>query len=82
MPNIQENTQNNNNQSLGRSLLTVRQFSIKYPAFPEGGLRYLIFNQNHNGFGKCIRRVGKKVLIDETAFFAWVDSNNHVGGTL
>lgn len=81
MLNIQENAQNNS-QSTGRSLLTVRQFSIKYPAFPEGGLRYLIFNQNHNGFDKCIRRVGKKVLIDETAFFAWVDSNNHVAGTL
>tara|TARA_B100001750_G_C15433593_1_gene559636 strand:- start:578 stop:772 length:195 start_codon:yes stop_codon:yes gene_type:complete len=56
-----------------RTLLTVRQFSQKHPAFPEGGLRFLIFNAEKNGFSACIRRMGRKVLIDEEAFFDWID---------
>ena len=39
---------------------------------PEGGLRYLIFNERLDGFHKCVRRVGRRVLIDEEAFFEWV----------
>ena len=31
-------------KSLPSRLLTVRQFATSHPAFPEGGLRYLIFN--------------------------------------
>ena len=39
---------------------------------PKGGLRHLIFNAKRNGFDAVVRRVGRRVLIDETAFFAWV----------
>jgi len=53
---------------------TVRQLSQKHPAFPEGGLRWLIFNEHQNGFFKCVRRVGRKVLIEENAFLDWLDS--------
>ncbi len=42
---------------------------------PIGGLRHLVFFENTNGFHKVVRRVGRRVLIDEAAFFAWVDSN-------
>ena len=38
------------------------------------GLRYLVFNANSNGFASCIKRIGKRILIDEAAYFAWVDS--------
>ena len=54
--------------------LTVRQLSLKYPAFSEGGLRWFIFNEHQNGFAKCIRRVGRKVLISEIDFLNWIDS--------
>ena len=40
---------------------------------PIGGLRHLIFNSESNGFGSVVRRVGRRVLIDEAAFFVWVD---------
>ena len=43
---------------------------------PLGGLRHLIFFAASNGFHKVIRRVGRRVLIDETAFFQWVDERN------
>jgi len=59
-----------------RNLLTVRQFSQKHPAFPESGLRYTIFHESQNGFAKCIRRIGRKVLLDEQAVFHWIDEQN------
>jgi hypothetical protein len=42
---------------------------------PEGGLRHLVFHAERNGFDAVVRRVGKRVLIDEAAFFAYVDKN-------
>ncbi len=48
----------------------------KYHPWPSnGGLRNLIFNKEKNGFAKVVKKVGKRVLIDEAAFFAWVDNN-------
>jgi hypothetical protein len=43
---------------------------------PQGGLRHLVFNAASNGFDRVIRRCGRRVLIDEGAFFAWVEKQN------
>lgn len=59
-----------------RTLLTVRQFSAKHPAFTEGSLRFNIFHADKNGFQACIRRIGRKILLDESEFFRWIDSQN------
>ncbi len=41
--------------------------------FPSvSSLRWLIFNGEKSGFDRVIRRVGRRVLIDEAAFFDWV----------
>lgn len=40
---------------------------------PIGGLRHLIFHAKTNGFDAVVRRVGRRVLIDEDAFFSWVE---------
>ena len=56
------------------ALLTVKQFSEKYPAFSEASLRWFIFNEEQNGFKHAVVRLGRRVLIDETRFFSWVDS--------
>jgi hypothetical protein len=46
----------------------------KHHEWPRlGGLRSLIFNKHKNGFDKVIKKVGKRVLIDERAFFSWVE---------
>jgi hypothetical protein len=60
------------------TLSTVNQFTAKQPAFTLGGLRSLIFNEHTNGLAKsgAIVRIGRKVLIDESKFFAWVESQN------
>lgn len=47
----------------------------KYHPWPSiGGLRHLVFFAKENGFEKVIRRCGRRILIDENAFFQWIDS--------
>lgn len=60
------------------TLNTVKQHASKHPAFTEAALRMLIFNEQQNGLAKsgAIVRVGRKVLIDEAKFFAWIESQN------
>jgi hypothetical protein len=67
-----------------RTLLTVRQFADKHPAFQQGSLRNLIFlaeSRNTskgkiagNGLDVALVRIGRKVLIDEAKFFNWIDA--------
>ena len=58
--------------------LTVNQFTAKHTAFNLGGLRSIIFNEHQNGLAKsgAIVRIGRKILIDEAKFFAWVELQN------
>ena len=45
-----------------------------YHDYPTvGSLRWMVFH-NANGIGCCLKRLGKRILIDEAAFFAWIDS--------
>jgi len=46
---------------------------------PVGGMRHLIFFAKKNGFEKVIRRCGRRVLIDEAAFFQWMEEQNAKG---
>lgn len=49
----------------------------KYHLWPPlGGLRHLIFHGAKNGFDAVVRRCGRRVLIDEQAFFAWLAASN------
>ena len=56
-------------------LYTVKSWSEKFNWPTESGLRYLVFNQHQNGFDSVIRRVGRRVLIHEQAFFEWVEKH-------
>lgn len=56
-------------------LIPATRWKEFHPWPPTGGLRHLIFNARTNGFDAVVRRVGTRVLIDEAAFFAWVDRN-------
>lgn len=55
-------------------LIPVTHWNLRHPWPPIGGLRHLIFFAETNGFNKVVRRIGRRVLIDEAAFFDWVDS--------
>ena len=75
---MQENTAKPN-------LKTVEQFSNDNPAFTQAAIRNLIFKAEPrrttkgvipgNGLIECgaIKRIGRKVLIDELAFYQWID---------
>jgi hypothetical protein len=64
-----------------RSILTVRQLAARHPAFTESGLRNYIFKVSRDrsavprgdAFEASLRRVGRRVLIDEERFLEWID---------
>lgn len=52
---------------------SVKEISKAYPnAFSESSIRWLIFNEKSNGFFSCVRRLGRKVLIDLDEFESWI----------
>lgn len=55
-------------------LIPATRWQEFHPWPPIGGLRHLIFNANSNGFDAVVRRVGRRVLIDEAAFFEWASA--------
>lgn len=66
-------------------LKTVSQFCEDNPAFTQSALRNLIFKAEARYTSKgeikgnglietgALKRLGRKVLIDETAFYHWID---------
>lgn len=60
-------------------LIPLTKWPEYHPHPPIGGLRHLVFNSQKSGFDKVIRRVGKRVLIDEAAYFEWVEAQNSQG---
>ena len=53
----------------------------KHHAWPPlGGLRHLVFFAKQNGFDRVIIRIGRRVLIDEAAFFNWAKSDQSTTG--
>jgi hypothetical protein len=57
---------------------TVQQFVERHPAFTLGGMRAQIFNEDTNGLKEsgAIVRNGRRVLIKESAYFAWLENQN------
>ncbi len=73
------------------SLLTIRQTAGRYP-FTEDALRALVLNASDrfnsrgekiqgNGLDAAIIRCGRKVLLDEHAFVAWLARGRKTNGT-
>lgn len=74
----------------GHVLLSVRQFAARHPGFTQAGLRHLIHCSEErcaskgklpgNGLKEsgAILRSGRKVLIEEQAFFRWLQTHNGV----
>ncbi len=58
-------------QDIHSRLIPASAWTDHHPWPPIGGMRHLIFFAATNGFDKVIRRVGRRVLIDEAAFFEW-----------
>lgn len=58
------------------ALLTVRQFSDKYPWPSESALRAIISDAawGKNSFANAFKRIGRRVLVDEGEFWRCVES--------
>ena len=57
-----------------------KKISEIYPGvFTESSIRWLIFNEKQNGFSRCVRRIGRKVLIDLDQFELWIEQQSQGG---
>jgi len=66
--------------NMAKRLVPVKKIPELYPgAFSEAAIRWLIFNEKQNGISKCLRRLGRKVLIDLDAFELWIDEHGQRG---
>lgn len=63
-----------------RRLIPLTEWNDYHCWPPTGGLRHFVFHADANGFAKVVKRVGRRVLIDEAAFFEWVDEQNQGAG--
>lgn len=66
--------------SIEKKYLTVTQLAERHPAFSASAIRHLIFDSRLNGFDSVIYRVGRKLVLEETAFEKWVLQQQKNGG--
>ena len=71
----------NTTTETSRRLIPLTLWPRFHPFPPIGGLRHLVFHAEKNGFDRCIRRVGRRILIDEGLFFEWLDGQNQGGAS-
>ncbi len=58
------------------TLLSTGQFLEKNPWCTSAWLRAALFNRKKNGLNGAIVQAGRKILIDESRFFGWLDSRS------
>lgn len=64
-------------------LYSVNDYTKRRPAFTKGGLRHLLFHQGEElEKAGAIVRFGARILIDDTAFLAWLKAGHarRIGG--
>jgi hypothetical protein len=71
---------NQSNIAIAYIYSTVNQFCERHPAFTKGGVRHNIFHESTNGLKEsgAIIRNGRKILINESKWFAWLEAQNGV----
>lgn len=58
-----------------KNFLTLKQWLAKYQAIPLGGIRHLIFTNKNNFNQRVVKKLGRKILLDEDAFLAYIDEH-------
>ena len=57
--------------------LTIRDFAMKYSAWTESSIRWLIYNNTSNFNEIVVRRIGKsKILLSVSSFWNWIEMQN------
>jgi hypothetical protein len=57
-------------------LIPVSKWNDFHPWPTVSALRTYVFLRKRNGFEAVLKRVGRRLLIDESAFFAWVEARS------
>jgi len=68
----QQKSVNQTDQAKENQWATVKEICNYYPSFSEPAMRCIIHNRINNGFECCIRRIGRKLLINLAAFENWI----------
>ena len=55
-----------------RRLIPVSKFNDYHPDPSPAAIRWMIYI-NKDGFEECVVRRGRRILIDEEAYFKWLD---------
>ena len=65
-----------------RRLIPIDAWRDYHPWPTAHGLRNYVKHRHSNGLDKfgAVLRVGRKILIDQDRFFAWIDSQNGITG--
>ena len=58
-----------------KNFLSLKQWLEKYKAIPEGGVRHLIFTNKDDFNKRVVKKLGRKILLDEQAFLAYIDQH-------
>ena len=62
--------------SNNKNLIPVSKWN-QYHDFPTvAALRNMLFFAKDNGIEKCIRKIGGRLYIEESAFFEWVEERS------
>lgn len=51
----------------------------KHPTFTTHSLRHYVRNADRNGLDRAVKRLGRKILIHEARFLAWLDGRENTG---
>jgi len=62
------------------TLLSPSQFCERHPAFTMPGMRHILFHRDTNGLEEsgAVLLCGRKLLINEQRFLAWLDARNDI----
>jgi hypothetical protein len=59
-----------------RRYATIKQIPELYPAFSLNAIKWLIAQRYKNGFKNCVKKIGKKIIIDLEKFEIYIENRN------
>ena len=53
---------------------TPRQLAERLDFITFGQLQWLLFQRKENGLSSAVRKIGRRIVISESAFLEWLDA--------
>jgi len=63
----------------GPTMVSVKQFMDRHACFTLAWLRQMLFHREANGLADAVVQCGRKIVIDEAKFFAWLEARQGRG---